>query len=109
MKHKFEAMVCLGLFAAGAVWSKLIFPSEFWKVDNIHDLFEIFGAVATMGAVYIAATWKRQLGHPVIPARVEEWHKRTRPLSRVFSFYGTQIFVSPSVMALWLPFALGGS
>lgn len=62
MKFKFEVLLCLGVFAAGAVWSRLIFPTEFWKVENIHDLFEIFGATATLAAVYIAATWKRQLG-----------------------------------------------
>lgn len=62
MKFKFEVLLCSGVFAAGAVWSRLIVPNDFWKVDNIHDLFEIFGAAATLAAVYIAATWKRQLG-----------------------------------------------
>ena len=62
MKHIFEGLVCIGVFAAGVIWSKLIFPSDFWKVENIHDLFEIFGAIATSITVYIALTWKRQLG-----------------------------------------------
>ena len=62
MKYKFEFLLCCGVFSAGAVWSRLIFPTDFWKVDSIHDLFEIFGATATLSAVYIAATWKRQLG-----------------------------------------------
>lgn len=62
MKYKFEGLLCLGVFSAGVVWSRIIFPTDFWKVDNIHDLFEIFGAVATSIAVYIAATWKKQLG-----------------------------------------------
>ncbi|MEX5665204.1 hypothetical protein ABFV57_10090 [Pseudomonas neuropathica] len=62
MKYKFEVLLCLGVFGAGAVWSKIFFPSEFWKVGSIHDLFEIFGAIATSIAVYIAASWKKQLG-----------------------------------------------
>jgi hypothetical protein len=64
MKYKMEWLLCLGVFGAGVVWAELIFPSDFWKVDNVHDLFEILGAVATSGAVIIALmtmnAWKRQ-------------------------------------------------
>lgn len=62
MKYKFEGVLCFGVFGAGVVWSKLLFPNDFWRVGNIHDLFEIFGAIATSIAVYIAASWKKQLG-----------------------------------------------
>ncbi|WP_336334296.1 hypothetical protein [Pseudomonas putida] len=62
MKFKSEWLLCFGVFGAGAVWSKIILPSDFWKVGSIHDLFEIFGAIATSIAVYIAASWKKQLG-----------------------------------------------
>lgn len=61
MSYKFEWLICILVFAAGFIWSHLIFPSDFWRVQNIHDLFEIFGVVATSLAVYVAATWKRQL------------------------------------------------
>lgn len=64
MKYRYEFLLCAGVFAAGVIWSKLIFPSDFWKVDNIHDFFEILGAIATSGAVIVALmtmnSWKRQ-------------------------------------------------
>ena len=57
-------MLCLGIFFIGVIWIELIFLSDFWKVENVHDLFEIFGAVATSGAVLIALmtmnSWKQQ-------------------------------------------------
>lgn len=64
MKYRFEGLLCLVVFGAGVIWSSLIFPGDFWKVNSIHDLFEIFGAVATSGAVIIALvtmnSWRRQ-------------------------------------------------
>lgn len=64
MKYRFEGLLCLGVFGAGVIWSKLVLGGDFWKVDNIHDLFEIFGAAATSGAVIIALvtmnSWRRQ-------------------------------------------------
>lgn len=60
-----EWLLCLGVFGAGVIWSKLIFPSDFFKVDNIHDLFEMLGVVATSAAVLIALitmdSWRKQV------------------------------------------------
>lgn len=53
---------CLALFFSGVVWGGLTVNVEFLKISNLHDLFDIAGAVATSIAVYIAATWKKQLG-----------------------------------------------
>lgn len=43
MKDKLIWFACLLLFLAGVVWSKLSFPSDFYKVENIHDLFDMMG------------------------------------------------------------------
>lgn len=53
---------CVMLFFSGVVWGGLTLDTKFLKIDSLHDLFEIAGAIATCVAVYIAATWKRQLG-----------------------------------------------
>ncbi|MBY8972739.1 hypothetical protein J1G33_20300 [Pseudomonas sp. P867] len=52
---------CVMLFCSGIVWGGLTVNIKFLKVESLHDLFEIFGAIATVAAVYIAATWKKQL------------------------------------------------
>ncbi|MNJ39737.1 hypothetical protein D3C77_346180 [compost metagenome] len=56
---------CFVLFGAGAVWGGVRFETDFFVVDNVHDLFEIFGAIATTVAVCVAASglnsWKRQI------------------------------------------------
>ncbi|CAI8797234.1 DUF4760 domain-containing protein [Pseudomonas jessenii] len=65
MKDKVVWLVCFLLFLAGVVWGKLTFSSDFYKVANIHDLFEIFGAASTVGAVFVAliglSTWRKQV------------------------------------------------
>lgn len=65
MKYRLEWLLCLGLFGAGIIWSRLLFPSDFYKVANIHDLFEILGAVATVVAasfaVYGIGLWRKQI------------------------------------------------
>ncbi|CAN7413040.1 hypothetical protein LJR277_002515 [Pseudomonas sp. LjRoot277] len=53
---------CVALFFSGVVWGGLTINIDFLKISNLHDLFDIVGAVATSVAVYIAATWKKQLG-----------------------------------------------
>lgn len=57
---------CFFLFLAGIVWGKVQYGGEFFVVDNIHDLFEMLGAAATVVAVGFAAvglnTWKSQIG-----------------------------------------------
>lgn len=53
---------CVMLFFSGAIWGGLTIDIKFLKIDSLHDLFEIVGAAATCVAVYVAATWKKQLG-----------------------------------------------
>lgn len=53
---------CAMLFLTGVVWGGLTVDLKFLKIANVHDLFDIVGAIATSIAVYIAATWKKQLG-----------------------------------------------
>lgn len=69
---------------AGVVWAELIFPSDFWKVTNVHGLFEIFGAVATSCAVIIALmtmnSWKRQ-------AKAEDDHELARRVVIILRSY----------------------
>lgn len=58
-------LLCFLLFGCGAVWAQIPIKSDFFVVDNIHDLFEIFGALATVVAVCVAAaninSWKHQV------------------------------------------------
>ncbi|HCV38502.1 MAG TPA: hypothetical protein DGQ94_07235 [Pseudomonas sp.] len=56
---------CAGLFGAGVVWGLLHAKTNFFEVENIHDLFEIFAAMATIAAVTLAAigvnAWRKQV------------------------------------------------
>jgi hypothetical protein len=56
---------CFLLFGCGAVWAQIPIKTDFFVVDNIHDLFEILGALATIVAVCVAAasinSWKHQV------------------------------------------------
>lgn len=78
MKFRFELLVCLGVFLAGVVWSKLIFPSDFWLVSNIHDFFEIVGVIATTIAAIVAVSalnsWKSQFTHTEKYQVVRDFH-----------------------------------
>lgn len=66
MKAKLMWLGALAILAVLGfeLFKKLQFGSEFYKVDNIHDLFEIFGAAATTVAVVVAAvslgSWRKQ-------------------------------------------------
>jgi len=46
---------CISLFGAGAIWGAVPIGTEFFTVENIHDLAEIVGALATAIAVCLAA------------------------------------------------------
>lgn len=78
MKYRFEMLLCAGVFGAGVVWSKLILPNDFWKVDNIHDLFEMFGVVATVIAASVAVSalsgWKGQFAHTEKYRLIRDFH-----------------------------------
>lgn len=58
-------LLCFSLFGCGAVWAQIPIKSTFFVVNNIHDLAEILGAVATVVAVCVAAaninSWKHQV------------------------------------------------
>jgi len=56
---------CVSLFAAGVIWGRVPIPTDFFKVKDVHDLFEIAGSGATVLAVCLAAAgfsaWKLQI------------------------------------------------
>lgn len=53
---------CTLLFFAGAIWGGAWPRSEFFLIENIHDLAEFGAAIATMVAVVIGlSAWKKQL------------------------------------------------
>ncbi|RYZ22767.1 MAG: hypothetical protein EOO16_07890 [Chitinophagaceae bacterium] len=56
---------CASLFATGVIWGRVPIATDFFKVKDIHDLFDIAGAGATVIAVIFAALkyddWKEQM------------------------------------------------
>jgi hypothetical protein len=64
MKDKFVWLGCFLLFLVGVVFGRLTFPSDFFKVGNVHDLFDMFGLLATVCAIFVALvglnTWREQ-------------------------------------------------
>lgn len=53
---------CVLIFCSGVVWGMIPDKQSFMTVANIHDLFDIFGAIATMVAVVFAiGAWRRQI------------------------------------------------
>lgn len=56
---------CVLLFGCGAIWAQIPIKSDFFVVDNVHDLLELLGALATIFAVCVAAAniniWKQQV------------------------------------------------
>lgn len=61
-------MVCVLVFGAGAVWAQIPIATSFFRVEDIHDLFEIVSSLATVVAVALAymglSTWRQQIkGH----------------------------------------------
>lgn len=55
---------CVCLFVAGMIWGGVPIPTNFFKVQDVHDLFEIAGSGATVLAVCLAAaglnTWRQE-------------------------------------------------
>ncbi|NBA79051.1 hypothetical protein GVN15_00270 [Pseudomonas putida] len=64
MKDKIVWISCLLLFLAGVVWGRVTLPDNFYRVDSIHDLFDMLGGAATIVAVSVAYaglnSWRRQ-------------------------------------------------
>lgn len=58
---------CVLLFFAGVVWGMIPDKSGFFIVESIHDLFEIFGAIATIIAAAVGVialtNWQSQFRH----------------------------------------------
>lgn len=56
---------CFLLFSVGAIWGGVPISTNFFKVDNVHDLLEIASSIATVLAVCLAAAgynaWKSQM------------------------------------------------
>lgn len=57
---------CGMLFVSGAVWGANLKAESFFVIANLHDLFDIFGAMATVAAVVLAVIgfnrWKVEVG-----------------------------------------------
>ena len=58
---------CILLFSAGIVWGMIPDKTGFFIVANVHDLFDIFGALATVIAAAVAvvalSNWRSQFRH----------------------------------------------
>jgi len=56
---------CLLLFASGMVWGMIPIGTDFFKIKDVHDLFEIFSSIATVLAVGLAFfgvnAWRQQV------------------------------------------------
>ncbi|MCQ9423429.1 hypothetical protein NRB16_07830 [Pseudomonas sp. LJDD11] len=69
---------CVALFGAGVIWGKISGGPDFFKVANIHDLFEILGATATVIAASVAVSalsgWKGQFAHAEKYRAIRDFH-----------------------------------
>lgn len=64
MRDKIIWVGCISLFGAGFIAGRIVGSSQFFEVDNIHDLFEIAGAAATLVAAVVAigalGSWRNE-------------------------------------------------
>lgn len=65
-KNWFVWVLCILIFLAGTTWGSIsLKKDDFWRVDSVHDLFEIFGVFGTFAAVLLGVvglnTWKKQI------------------------------------------------
>lgn len=59
-------VLCILIFLAGTTWGSIsLKKDDFWRVNNVHDLFEILGVFGTFAAVLLGViglnTWKKQI------------------------------------------------
>ncbi|TDV60142.1 hypothetical protein EC915_113107 [Pseudomonas sp. LP_7_YM] len=87
IKNRLTWLIGLMLFAAGMIWSQS-FPKDFFRVQSIHDLFEIFSSAATVIAVLIAwatmSSWRKQ-------AQAEYDHALARDLVVLLRKYNDEL------------------
>ncbi|MGS0546648.1 hypothetical protein HXW87_21155 [Pseudomonas sp. Y5-11] len=71
-------LTCVLIFLAGVTWGSIRLKTDFYTVDNIHDLFEILSSAATVVAVILAAfsinAWRSQI-------KAESDHELARKLA----------------------------
>lgn len=65
-KNWFVWVLCILIFLAGTTWGSIsLKKDDFWRVDSVHDLFEILGVFGTFAAVLLGVlglnTWKEQI------------------------------------------------
>ncbi|WP_223530604.1 hypothetical protein [Pseudomonas sp. GL-R-19] len=88
MKDRMIWCVCGLLFGAGIIWGKMSGSPDFFKIANVHDLFDIAGAFATIVAVIIALvtmnSWRKQ-------AKAESDHELARKLVVVLRKYNDEL------------------
>jgi hypothetical protein len=55
---------CFLLFCCGVLWAQIRVATDFFKVDSVHDLFDIGGVLVTVAAVIVAfrgiGEWRNQ-------------------------------------------------
>ncbi|WP_336346563.1 hypothetical protein [Pseudomonas monsensis] len=78
---------CVLLFCSGVVWGMIPDKTSFMTVTSVHDLFDIFGAIATMVAAAVAvialSNWRSQFRHA---ARFESLKSLKDAATRLHTF-----------------------
>ena len=78
---------CVLLFCSGVVWGMIPDKKSFFTIASVHDLFDIFGAIATMVAAAVAvialSNWRSQFRHA---ARFESLKSLKDAATRLHTF-----------------------
>lgn len=92
---------CILLFAAGVIWGMIPDKAGFFVVPNIHDLFDILGALATMIAAAVAVValtnWRSQFRHE---ARFQSLKDLKDAATELHTFRGYLIAIQARCMHL---------
>lgn len=92
---------CILLFVAGVIWGMIPDKKGFFVVPNIHDLFDILGALATMIAAAVAVValtnWRSQFRHE---ARFQSLKELKDAAIELHTFRGYLITVQERCMHL---------
>lgn len=91
---------CISLFLTGVIWGMIPDKTGFFIVGNVHDLFDIFGAVATIVAATVAVvaltSWRRQFRHT---ARFDSLKKLKDAATELHSFRRYLLAIQARYMA----------